>query len=140
MTMALRLHRVGKRFEAGVPSCRATVTVLQSIDLEIAFGEVVMGRGAPSAGKSTLLLCAAGLLEPSWGSVARGGAAVVMPCPTTLPTMIAESRLRQAIYLWDDPLRVAGGTTPAALCQWLRRIREAGSAVLIASRNGNPAD
>jgi ABC-type oligopeptide transport system ATPase subunit len=71
VTTALRLHRVGKHFEAGFQSCRATVAALAGIDFELAFGEVVAIVGPAASGKTTLLRCAAGILAPSSGSIVR---------------------------------------------------------------------
>jgi energy-coupling factor transport system ATP-binding protein len=47
--------------------------ILRGVDLELRAGEAVVLMGRNGAGKSTLLRHAAGLLEPTRGSVARSG-------------------------------------------------------------------
>lgn len=51
--------------------------MLQSIDLEVAQGEVVAIMGSSGGGKTTLLRCICGLLEPSEGSVFVDGIDVI---------------------------------------------------------------
>ncbi len=70
---ALLLLGVHKTFHAGIPGCTARVDVLRGIDLAVRCGEIVGIAGAVGTGKSTLLLCAAGLLKPNAGSVTAFG-------------------------------------------------------------------
>jgi ABC-type multidrug transport system ATPase subunit len=74
MNDCLSLRGVCKSYEAGVRGCAATVRVLRDVDLDVAAGEIVAISAAPSAGKTTLLMCAAGLLRPDRGSVSWFGA------------------------------------------------------------------
>jgi ABC-type multidrug transport system ATPase subunit len=46
-----------------------TVPALSGVDLDVCAGEMLGVVGPPGGGKSTLLLCAAGILKPSFGSV-----------------------------------------------------------------------
>jgi len=69
MTSALTMRGVAKRYRAGVRGCSVTVDVLRGAALDVAAGEVVGIAGGVAAGKSTLLLCAAGLLRPDAGTV-----------------------------------------------------------------------
>jgi branched-chain amino acid transport system ATP-binding protein len=57
----------------GVTAGYGRATVLRQIDLEIARGSIVALLGSNGAGKTTLLSTAAGLIEPSEGSVLIDG-------------------------------------------------------------------
>ena len=61
----VRLERLQKRFDSGGQS----LTVLDSVDLEIARGESLAILGPSGSGKSTLLALIAGLDHPSSGRV-----------------------------------------------------------------------
>lgn len=69
MLLALQLRAVRKRFCAGFGACVASADVLRGVDLEVAAGESVAVVGPAAAGKSTLILCAAGLLKPESGAI-----------------------------------------------------------------------
>ena len=73
MSDCLSLRGVSKSFEAGVRGCSATVRVLNDLDLDVYAGEIVGVHAAPSSGKTTLLMCAAGLLRPDRGAVSWFG-------------------------------------------------------------------
>jgi NitT/TauT family transport system ATP-binding protein len=62
---AIRLDRVTKRF--------GSYTAVEDLHLEVAAGAFVSVVGPSGCGKSTVLNLAAGLLEPSEGSVAVFG-------------------------------------------------------------------
>ncbi len=70
---AIRLKGVSKRFKAGTD-------ILSGIDLSVARGELVALVGASGCGKTTLLRMAAGLEEPSEGTVEVLGVAPVQAC------------------------------------------------------------
>ena len=70
---AVRLKQVSKRFKAGVD-------ILTGIDLAVAPGELVALVGASGCGKTTLLRMAAGLEEPSEGSVEVLGRSPAQAC------------------------------------------------------------
>jgi ABC-type cobalamin transport system ATPase subunit len=74
---ALRLRSIYKRFSAGTGTCLASASVLRGIDLELDLGESLAIVGAPGAGKSALVLCAAGLLQPDSGERSWFGAATL---------------------------------------------------------------
>ena len=73
MSDCLALRGVSKSYTAGIRGCSATVRVLRDVDLDVAAGEFVGVHAAPASGKSTLLMCAAGLLRPDRGSVSWFG-------------------------------------------------------------------
>ncbi|MGO3146834.1 MAG: ABC transporter ATP-binding protein [Leucobacter sp.] len=57
----------------GVSVSIDTITLLQSVDLEVGAGELVALTGANGSGKTTLLKTVAGLVPPSTGSVSVNG-------------------------------------------------------------------
>jgi ABC-type multidrug transport system ATPase subunit len=74
MSDCLSMRGVWKSYDAGVRGCSATVSVLRDIHLDVAAGEMVGIAAAPSAGKTTLLMCAGGVLRPDRGLVSWFGA------------------------------------------------------------------
>jgi NitT/TauT family transport system ATP-binding protein len=72
---AVSFASVGKRFAGRREAGTATTAAVQNIDLEVRPGEFVAVVGPSGCGKSTLLRMAAGLDEPTTGSVRVGGAA-----------------------------------------------------------------
>src|SRR5688500_2067186 len=73
MTDCLSLRNVSKSYHAGIRGCSAAVTVLRDVDLNVFAGEIVAIAAAPAAGKTTLLMCAAGLIRPDRGAVSWFG-------------------------------------------------------------------
>jgi len=69
MTIALDVIGLRKEFTAGVARCSATVSVLRGLDLTVRSGESMSIVGEPASGRSTLLLCLAGLLGPDQGII-----------------------------------------------------------------------
>jgi ABC-type multidrug transport system ATPase subunit len=65
---------VWKSYDAGVRGCSATVSVLRDVHLDVAGGEIVGIAAAPASGKTTLLMCAGGLLRPDRGFISWFGA------------------------------------------------------------------
>jgi len=70
MDTVLAVENVGKQ----VSSPEGTLTILDAVSFEIAWGETVAVVGASGAGKSTLLALMAGLDTPSTGHVRLAGA------------------------------------------------------------------
>jgi len=68
------MRGVWKSYDAGVRGCSATVSVLRDIHLDVACGEIVGIVAAPASGKTTLLMCAGGLLRPDRGWISWFGA------------------------------------------------------------------
>jgi ABC-type sulfate/molybdate transport systems ATPase subunit len=73
VSLALEVIGLHKRFTAGAESCLATNSVLRGVNLELERGEIAAVVGAPGSGRSTLLLCVAGLLAPDRGILRRFG-------------------------------------------------------------------
>lgn len=73
MTESLALCGVSKSYHAGVRGCSATIAVLRDVDLTVSAGEIVTVSALPGAGKTTLMMCAAGLIRPDRGYVSWFG-------------------------------------------------------------------
>lgn len=74
MSDCLSMRGVWKGYEAGIRGCSASVCVLRDVELDVQRGEMVGIVAPPASGKTTLLLCAGGLLRPDRGTVAWFGA------------------------------------------------------------------
>ncbi len=70
---AVSVRGLTKSYHAGITGCSARVEALRGIDLDVHPGECLGLLGPPAAGKSTFLLCLAGMLRPDAGSVAWFG-------------------------------------------------------------------
>jgi len=69
-TAPVVLHEVSKRFGRG----RGAVTALDRVSLSLPAGSFTAVLGVSGSGKSTLLQCAAGLDQPTSGTVRLCGA------------------------------------------------------------------
>jgi len=113
MTAALAIHALAKRFHVGVPGCSGTVEVLSGVDLVVDEGELVEVVGSAGSGKSSLLLCAAGLLRPDGGRIAWGG-------------VRSSGELTGAVYVAAEAFRCAPATVREHVSEWARRTRRVG--------------
>ena len=92
----LRLSGVGKVFGRG----DARVVALDGVDLDIAPGEFVAVVGGSGCGKSTMLSLAAGLEQPTSGTItANGGVALMFQESTLLPWLTAAQNVELALRL-----------------------------------------
>ncbi len=92
----LRLSGLGKVFGSGA----GRVVALDGVDLDIAPGEFVAVVGGSGCGKSTMLAVAAGLEEPTSGSVtAVGGVALMFQESNLLPWLTAAQNVELALRL-----------------------------------------
>jgi ABC-type sulfate/molybdate transport systems ATPase subunit len=73
VSLALEVIGLRKHFTAGLGSCSATNCVLRGVNLELESGEVAAVVGAAGSGRSTLLLCIAGLLTADEGRIRHFG-------------------------------------------------------------------
>ena len=135
---ALELLAVRKCFAAGAGACHASAEVLRGVDLEVHAGESLAVIGASAAGKSTLMLCAAGLLRPDSGQVkwfgdsSRAAAArhVQYYCTAAelrRPAIVAEPQ----IHLVDLHMPLDAG---AMICEWTEERCADGDSVIIVAR------
>ena len=92
----LRLSGVTKVFGDGPQQ----VTALGGVDLDVAPGEFVAVVGGSGCGKSTMLALAAGLDQPTTGTVeAGGGVALMFQESTLLPWLTAAHNVELALRL-----------------------------------------
>jgi NitT/TauT family transport system ATP-binding protein len=92
----LRLSGVGKVFGTGGDQ----VVALGGVDLDIAPGEFVAVVGGSGCGKSTMLSIAAGLEQPTSGTVdAAGGVALMFQESNLLPWLTAAQNVELALRL-----------------------------------------
>jgi heme exporter protein A len=86
--------------------------LFEGLDLSLRPGGAALVTGANGAGKSSLIRVAAGLLEPSRGSVERGGAAALADESLALDLRLP---LRHALGFWaglDGPAPVSAMAGP----------------------------
>jgi len=154
MPPALLVRDLRKTFRAGAGACVAHVDVLRGADLTVREGELVALAGGAGTGKSTLLLCAAGLLRADSGTVVWFGrrAAAGAPADTAYlgphvtaraPGDLARAVREASRSLGAPPLRLllvdepadadAGGARLAAAR--LAALADEGAAVVAACRD-----
>ncbi len=73
MQIALSVRGLNKTYHSGPKTRSLAVPALRDISLDVTAGEIVGVVGRPGAGKSSLLLCLAGLLRPDEGSISWFG-------------------------------------------------------------------
>lgn len=95
MSAALSVARLVKHYRVGRGGDSQVVHALEGVSLTIAPGEIVGVTGAHRAGKSTLLLCASGLVRPDSGTVRWFGSRAL---PPALPPGIAYVPQRASYY------------------------------------------
>jgi ABC-type multidrug transport system ATPase subunit len=141
MSIVLECRNLHKRFAFGFGSCGATAHVLRGVDLAVHAGDCIAILGSRAAGKSTLLLCAAGLLKPDAGDVRWFG-------QTTLP-----QPGEQIAYHWttatfphdytNDDVRLHlidfAVASDARVAQWIEARRERGDAIVFGTRDESVA-
>ena len=73
MQIALSVRGLSKTYHSGTRSRAMAIPALRDVSLEVGAGEIVGVVGRPDAGKSTLLLCLAGLLRADNGTISWFG-------------------------------------------------------------------
>src|SRR5262245_13011965 len=138
------MSRVFVDFVAGIEGCDARLSVLASVDLEVRASEIVGIVGAPASGKTTLALCAAGLLRPNSGTVRwcenpRPADSLFFHSGGDLPRRvlgIAASWSSRLVVL-DDPFSGVAGADYSRITRWVETAARHGAAVLLTSREGS---
>jgi predicted ABC-type transport system involved in lysophospholipase L1 biosynthesis ATPase subunit len=143
MPFALEVRGLAKQFIAGSDTCSAAAHVLRGVDLAIHPGEAVAIVGDADSGKSTLLLCLAGLLRPDFGSIrwfgnsSRASAVRRVVYHITRPDLMRAGRFDEPnIHLIDSG---RGIDSVFDLGAWVDLRRAAGDAVVIATRDSEQA-
>jgi len=128
MSDRLSMRGVWKSYRAGVRGCSAAVSVLRNVDLDVSAGDIVGVLARAAAGKTTLLMCAAGLLRPDQGSISwlgspprrdlaarPDGIAYAGDRPFPYGFLSVREALEYAAIVRDLPLRDSAGRVTAAL-------------------------
>jgi len=136
---ALELRGLTKRYSVGSGACIASADVLRGVSFAVASGESVALAGPPGVGKSTLLLCAAGLLRPEAGEVRWFGETdrAVAACRVSYHcaswnTVPSDSSGPPAIHLLD---LASSATDSHTMTRWIDLRCAAGDAVVVAARD-----
>lgn len=138
MSIALELRGIRKRFVVGAGECRAAAEVLRGVDLVVGCGECVVIAGAIGSGKSTLMLCAAGLLTPDAGELTWfGSASRAVTRRRVLYHHVRADLVRAGcadeahLHLVD----IAALPNDAALAAWIEQRRARGDTVVMTTRD-----
>ncbi|MEO6878992.1 MAG: ATP-binding cassette domain-containing protein [Gemmatimonadaceae bacterium] len=140
MSIALEIRGLRKRYTVGVGGCLAVADVLRDVDVVLRAGEALAVVGPRGSGKTTLMLCAAGLLaadagELRWfGDSARTAAnrrALYHHAPIDLLRTGAAGEPH--VHLLDVPAPNEGSDAVDAMSAWIAQRCDRGDAVLIAS-------
>ena len=139
MSIALEIRGLSKRYVVGVGGCLAIADVLRGVDVMLCAGEAVVIVGSRGSGKSTLMLCAAGLLtadagELRWfGETSRASAIRrVLYHHSSVDMMRNGAANESHVHLLDVP---ALHEDSAGMAEWVSERCERGDAVLVATRN-----
>src|SRR5262245_16762130 len=93
MTNVIEIRNLQKRYGSGA----GQVTALQSVDMDVRAGEVLVLMGPSGSGKTTLLSIMGGILQASGGSVKVEGEEIAGLPESRLP----ESRLRHFGFIFQ---------------------------------------
>jgi ABC-type sugar transport system ATPase subunit len=140
MTIALEVRGLRKRYTVGVGACVASAEVLRGIDLVVRTGEALGVVGDAGAGKSTLFLCLSGLLGTDAGDIEWFGATDRSIGARRAMYHVARTDLMRFgssgeahVHLVDLRAGVAG----THIGGWIEARRDAGDAVVVASRTSD---
>jgi predicted ABC-type transport system involved in lysophospholipase L1 biosynthesis ATPase subunit len=155
MTFALEVKGVCKRHAVGIGGCMASVDVLRGVSIDVHAGEAIAIVGGAFSGKSTLLLCASGLMVPESGEVRWFGASDRACAVNRATYHFAPRRAREAhsrprssqsrftpsmphLHLIDG-LDVLAGDSLTRIAEWIERRRARGDAIVVATRDAAAA-
>lgn len=137
MITALDIRGLVKRYTIGAGTCTARIEVLSGATLSLRAGEAAALVGDRGCGKSTLMLCAAGLLSHDAGDVrwfgdpSRSATRRVIYHVTRVDLMRAGCIGEPNVHLVD----LARDVSDIELALWVDARRSAGDAVLVACRD-----
>jgi ABC-type glutathione transport system ATPase component len=143
MPFALEVRGLAKRFCAGAGTCGVTADILRDVQLTVRPGEAVAIVGGCGSGKSTLLLCLAGLLRPDegvirwFGDSSRGNAAGRVVYHIARADLMRAGRFDEPNVHLVDAGR--GIDTVGDLGEWVDGRRNAGDAIVVATRDADAA-
>jgi ABC-type sugar transport system ATPase subunit len=139
MPIALEIRGLHKTFFAGISGCAGTARVLCDIDLILHAGEAVAVVGSTGAGKSTLMLCVAGLLRPDAGHILRFGDARRASCVRRVLYHIRRTDLMRFGATGTPVIHLLDVGDSHGLEPWIFARCAAGDAVMLASRDAQLA-
>ena len=144
VSLALEVIGLRKRFTAGVGSCLASHAVLRGVNLELERGDVAVIVGAAGSGRSTLLLCIAGLMSADEGIIRHfgddsRGAAIRNTCYRLNLDQISidDEATAPTTHLLD--LRDCSAVQLERLRQWLEERSHRGDAAIVVVDSVEPA-
>jgi ABC-type sulfate/molybdate transport systems ATPase subunit len=139
MSIALEIRGLSKRYVVGVGGCLAIADVLRGVDVVLRAGETLIVVGSPGSGKSTLMLCAAGLLtadagELRWfGESSRASAVRRALYHHSSVDMMRSSAMNEPhVHLLDVP---AIDEESRGMDEWISERCDRGDAVLVGTRS-----
>ena len=145
MTIAVQVRGLRKSYKAGVGSCLAAVEVLRGIELTLCAGEAIGIVGSANSGKSTLLLCLAGILSPDAGEIAWFDRRDRAVAGTRAFYHVARADLRRVAPAPEPRLHLLDldSSDDLHVAPWIETRRKQGDAIVVAARaahSGTPLD
>jgi putative ABC transport system ATP-binding protein len=138
VSIALELRGIRKRFVVGLGDCRAEADVLRGVELVVRCGDCAIISGASGAGKTALLLCAAGLITPDageriwFGESSRVVAGRRVLYHHSMADLLRAGRLDEPnVHLVDT----AACSDAPGLQAWIEQRRVRGDAIVVAVRD-----
>ena len=139
VSIALDVRGLSKRFTVGFGSCLASAHVLRGVDLLVHAGECVAIVGPPSSGKSTLMLCLAGLLRTDGGEVRWFGDTNRSVATRRVVYHVSRTDLMRTGHLGERHMHLVdvrdSGDHLAQLERWIEARTSTGDAVVVATRD-----
>lgn len=134
MTIALEIRGLWKRYTVGIRGCVASAEVLRGIDLTVRSGEAIGLVGDADVGKSTLLLCAAGLLAADAGDIEWFGTRDRSAAAQRVMYHVTRTDLMRAGPLGEPHIHLLDVRELPRIDSWIAARKEAGDTVIVAAR------